>query len=107
VSESDARSKTRRVIDEGLKPYADTSSEERNRRYSLKIRRKIKRWLIEHTGDVWDTLEDMHADAGNYAGCSQVTAGRWIHQLTRPPMIWEIVDTPDAYILRERREFEK
>lgn len=67
------------------KVAADMSAEERYYSRSLDIRQLIAEFLglPENEGSVWSSQTELHARAANYAGCSLVTAERWIFQFTR------------------------
>lgn len=103
ASERARVSRTNDALDSTLKAFNDQSAEERFYNRSVRIRRKIMKWLMEHVGDSWQTYAEMDAEAGNYAGCHMTTAHRWIFQYTRKDKPFEIQETTDAVILRERQ----
>lgn len=70
---------------------------------SVTIRRLIAEFLEQNVGSVWTDLTELHARAGNYAGCSSVTASRWIRQFTSVGARHRLLDGVDHWIL-ERRE---
>ncbi len=94
---------TRLVRDIGRNKLApDRSSEERYYSRSLEIRRLIAEFLIENEGTTWANLPELHARAGNYAGCSSVTAARWVHQFTRVGARHRLVEAVDHWVLERR-----
>lgn len=82
----------------------DWSAEERFVNRSLKIRRKIFRWLNDHRGAFYYTREDMAADAANFARCAIATAHRWITQYSRPDQPFHIQDTDTGYVIWARAD---
>lgn len=101
---SEEASRERVVQDalDGGKAMADISADERFYNRSVRIRRKVMAWLMENVNQPFDTLGDMEAQCGNYAGCSMPTARRWIFQWTRPGKPFLIEERTDLYIIRER-----
>jgi hypothetical protein len=104
--EPDARMKAGAIQDalDGGKAMADISADERFYNRSVRIRRKVMKWLLENVNESFDTLGDMEAMCGNYAGCSMPTARRWIFQWTRPGKPFMVEERTDLYIIRERKE---
>lgn len=80
----------------------DITADERYYSRSLAYRRKIAEFLMQNEGTTWTTLEELCNRAGNYAGCSVVTARRWVKQFTVAGTAHKIVQSID-YIILERR----
>ncbi len=81
----------------------DVSSEEVYYNRSMRIRRLILEFLIENeNGTIWRNLAELEARAGNYAGCSVVTAHRWIYQFTRVGARHRLIEAVDHWILEAR-----
>jgi hypothetical protein len=87
---------------DGGKALADISSEERFYNRSVKIRRNVMRFLMEHVGIPYDSLGDLEAQAANFSNCSMVTARRWLFQWTRDDKPFYIEEKTNYYIIRER-----
>ena len=91
-------------LDKG-KVIADITADERFYNRSVKIRRKIMTWMAENVNGRWESLGEMEAQAANYAGCSMPCSRRWMFQFSQPGKPFQIVDTTNWYILRERPEY--
>ena len=104
ASERERVSQAKKAIDDGMKPFADISAEERFYNRSVRIRRKILKWMVEHVGEAWQTYAEMDAEAANAAGCHMTTAHRWIFQFSRRGKPFEIEEKVDTVVLRERGE---
>lgn len=94
------------AIEAGLKT-ADLTSEERNRLYSRRIRRKVEKWMNLHVGELFDSMEDMHDQAANYLfKCSSTTARRWMRQAAAPGEKYVITEQAAGYVIMWREEWE-
>ncbi len=60
----------------------DWSAEERFYNRSKRIRKRVRDWLFLKIGEHFDTSSVMSDQAANFAGCSSITAYRWIHQFS-------------------------
>lgn len=89
------------AIDTG-KAVADISADERFYNRSVKIRRKVMEWMVEHVGERFDSLGEMEAQAANHAKASMPTARRWIFQFVQPGKPFYIQELADFYVIRER-----
>lgn len=67
------------------------------------IRERILEFLIENEGTLWEELRELRAQASIPAGCSPVTAGQWIHQLTRTNGPCEFVAVDDDHFTIKKR----
>jgi hypothetical protein len=86
----------------GDKPAPDVSAEERHYSRSLRIRRLVMEYLATNVGSTWRHPTELHARAANYAGCSSVTAARWVYQFTRVGMPYQLVDAVEYWVLEKR-----
>ena len=89
------------AIDSG-KVVADISADERFYNRSVRIRRKVMEFLIEHVNERFDSMGEMEAQAANHAKASMPTARRWIFQFVQPGKPFWIEEQADFYIIRER-----
>ncbi len=84
------------------KVVSDMSAEERSYARSRKFQKKLRSWLEQSIGLSYPTMGEMHRDAANYAGCSMVTAARWVYQFTGPGQHFQIIETEDDYVIATR-----
>lgn len=85
-----------------VKVVSDMSAEERSYARSKKFQKKLKSWMSQNAGKSWGSMGEMHRDAANYAGCSMMTAARWVYQFTGPGQEYQITETEDEYWLAAR-----
>lgn len=88
-------------IDTG-KAVADISADERFYNRSVRIRKRVMMWMVEHIDEKFDSMGEMEAQAANYARCSMPCSRRWIFQFTQPDKPFWIEEETDFYILRQR-----
>jgi len=81
----------------------DRSAQEIYYSRSIAIRRLVAEYLDANVGSVWTDYAELAARAANYAGCSSVTAARWIRQFTSVEAPFRLLDGVDHFVL-ERRE---
>lgn len=86
------------------KPTPDTSAEERYHARSLRIRNRIAEWLTLNEGTTWATMTEINNRAANYAGCSSVTAARWVSQFTVVGTAHKIILATDYFLIERRGE---
>ena len=82
--------------------WIDMTATERHISRSLRIRRKIMKYLATNVGQAFEDLSDLGNQAANYAGCSSETATRWIKQFTSPGTPFILTEQPAGYVVWRR-----
>lgn len=98
--DANMRNLVRQIGKDKLAP--DITAQEVYYSRSIRIRRLILEFLIMSEGTSWANLPELHARAANYAGCSSVTAARWIHQFTRVGAKHRLIEAIDHWLVERR-----